>query len=139
MGKNKYLNTIIICISIVLIFEIFILVWNTMMKTEASSVPKINNVIEYSEEAKEYDENLGTGLIIDLENFDTSSVQDFSNAFYNTAFTALDLTGMVTSSATNLSNMFAGCTDLEKIYASDNFVTTGVSTSTNMFDDCEIL
>lgn len=76
MKNKKYLNTIISCISTILIIEILVLGWNVMRKTEAVSVPKENIIIEYSEEPEEYKDDLMVGLTENdpnqIENFDSN-------------------------------------------------------------------
>lgn len=74
MKNSKYLNLIILCVSILLTIEIIVLGWSVMKKTEAASVVKENNVIEYSEEPTDEDKDLVIGLTENnpdqIENFD---------------------------------------------------------------------
>lgn len=73
MNNKKYLNVIIICISILVAIEIFVLGWNIMKRTEAVSVPKENIVIEYNENNIEYNED----LIIELTENDSNKIENF--------------------------------------------------------------
>lgn len=70
---------------------------------------------------------------LDVSDFDVSKVTDFSNTFGYTWLYELDLTGWNTISATNMTSMFEDSNWLQKIYASDSFVTTNVVASDNIF------
>ena len=107
---------------------------------------------------------------LNLSNFNTEKVMYMSNMFYNcNKLTSLDLTSFNTAEVTKMDNMFKSCTDLTSldlsnfntanvkdmtqmfygsnalttIYASDNFVTSKVTTSINksinMFSGCNEL
>ncbi|MBP5156319.1 MAG: BspA family leucine-rich repeat surface protein [Treponema sp.] len=103
---------------------------------------------------------------IDLSGFDTGNVTDMSNMFmYCSGLTSLNVSGLNTGNVTNMSRMFWGCSGLTSldvsgwdtgnvtdmsfmfglcsglttIYASSSFVTTAVTSSTNMFTDCNNL
>ena len=71
---------------------------------------------------------------INVSSFNTSNVASMSGMFSNTKATTLDLSSFNTSKVTNMSYMFNTSSSLKTIYASSNFVTTRVSTSTNMFN-----
>lgn len=70
---------------------------------------------------------------LDVSDFDVSKVTNFSNAFGYTWLYELDLTGWNTISATDMTSMFEDSNWLQKIYASDSFVTTNVVASDNIF------
>lgn len=82
----------------------------------------------------EYDSKL---IDVDLGGkFDTSSVagskenQGFAGMFIEcSSIKVLDLMNFNTSKVKSMWQMFSGCTSLEKIYTSDKFVTTALSTS----------
>ena len=98
--------------------------------------------------------------ILNVKNFNTSKVEDMSGVFsgcanltgldltrWNTSNTTtmyymftgcsnivtLDLSSFDTSKVTNMANMFYSCDKLRTIYVSDDFITTNVTDSTNMF------
>ena len=100
---------------------------------------------------------------LDLSTFNTGSVTDFSAIFSGCAsLTSLDLSPLSTTAATNMSAMFEGCaalttldlnnfqtnrvTDmsrmfaddarLQSVYVSNTWVTTGVTSSDEMFSNC---
>ena len=77
---------------------------------------------------------------INVDNFDTSKVNYIFNMFSScNNLTVLDLSSFNTSKVTDISQMFFDCQRLEKIYVSENFVTTLVTTETNyncMFGNC---
>ncbi len=71
---------------------------------------------------------------LDVSNFDTSSVATMQSMFYGcSALTTLDLSSFNTSKVSSMKFMFGSCTSLERIYASENFVTDQVTLSSNMF------
>ena len=75
-----------------------------------------------------------------LTNFNTANVTDMSRMFYKcSALTSLDLTKFNTAEVTDMSRMFYKCSALTTIYASENFVTTKVSSGSKMFNSCEKL
>ena len=55
------------------------------------------------------------------------------------SLTSLYLTNFNTEKVTNMGNMFFDCSSLTTIYASSKFVTTQVSNSSGMFNNCEKL
>ena len=82
---------------------------------------------------------------LNLSSFNTSNVESMSSMFNGcSSLTSLDLTSFDTSSLkdtgknqnSNSHGMFEDCSNLETIYVSDNFVTTNVTTSVNMFKNC---
>ena len=77
---------------------------------------------------------------LDVTNFNTANVTDMSYMFANcVALTSLYLTNFNTEKVTNMKRMFSVCRALTTIYASSKFVTTQVSDSRFMFDNCEKL
>ena len=73
-------------------------------------------------------------LGLNLSDFDTSQVTNMKSMFCNdSSLTELDLTSFNTSKVTNMSFMFNNCTNLKTIYASSNFITTQVTSSSSMF------
>ena len=79
-------------------------------------------------------------LSLDVRNFNTANVTDMSYMFaYCSSLTSLYLTNFNTENVTNMGSMFDGCTSLTTIYASSKFVTTKVSDSSGMFNNCKKL
>lgn len=87
---------------------------------------------------------------IDLSSFDTSSVESMKGMFENSSFEVLDLSSFDTSSITyvlnqrgGIASMFAGCSQLETIYASNKFDVThlpqGSEGRRDTFDGCVAL
>ena len=77
---------------------------------------------------------------LDVTNFNTAKVTNMSYMFVNcVALTSLYLTNFNTEKVTDMSYMFFGCQALTTIYASSKFVTTQVTKSSGMFNDCEKL
>ena len=73
---------------------------------------------------------------LDLSNFDTSNVKNMSSMFWNSKATILDVSNFDTSNVKNMNSMFKNATNLKTIYGSSKFVTTAVTSSTNMFYGC---
>ena len=72
--------------------------------------------------------------VILSESFITSKVTTMSFMFQNNKnLIELDLSNFNTSEVTDMTNMLSGCTKLKTIYASDNFITTKVTSSVSMF------
>ena len=77
---------------------------------------------------------------LDLSNFNTAKVTNMSNMFrLCKALTSLDISNFNTAEVTDMSNMFKSCYALTTIYANDKFVTTKVSSGSEMFKDCKNL
>lgn len=77
---------------------------------------------------------------LDVSNWNTSKVTNMSWMFKNCSNLAtLDLSNWNTSKVTKMQEMFSGSAVLTKIYASDLWSTTNVTSSTNMFKDCSKL
>ena len=77
---------------------------------------------------------------LDLSNFNTEKVTDMRSMFDACRkLTSLDLSSFNTENVTNMSGMFHYCTTLTTIYASDKFVTTSVTDGTDMFKGCTAL
>lgn len=76
--------------------------------------------------------NCSSLTTIELGGFDTGSVTTMEYMFYScSGITTLNLSNFNTTNVTKINNMFQGCTDLITIYASSNFVTTGITDSAN--------
>ena len=82
----------------------------------------------------DFDNNMKYVISIDFSNFDTSSVTDMSFMFYGcSSLESLDLSNFNTSSVTNMYSMFYGCSSLQYINLS-NFNTSSVISMYSMFD-----
>ncbi len=76
---------------------------------------------------------------LDLSNFDTSDVEDFSLVFYQCYnLKSLNLNGWNTSNATNMKWMFLGCSSLQNIDLS-MFDTSKVTDMDKLFSGCSSL
>ncbi len=73
---------------------------------------------------------------LDVSNFNTSNVTNMHGMFYNSKVTTLDVSNFDTSKVTEMSGMFQHSSNLKTIYVSSKFVTTAVTSSTNMFYNC---
>ena len=77
---------------------------------------------------------------LDVSKFDTSKVTDMGRMFADcSSLTSLDVSKFDTSNVTNMQWMFGDCFKLKTIYASNNFNTSQVSNSDNMFSGCTSL
>ena len=77
---------------------------------------------------------------LNVSNFDTQKVKNMSSMFYNcNSLTSLDLSEFDTQNVTNMSRMFWKSSALTTIYVSDKFVTTKVSSGSEMLKDCTLL
>ena len=77
---------------------------------------------------------------LNLTSFNTAEVTNMSYMFKSCkALTSLDLTSFNTAEVENMTEMFSNCTALTTIYASNKFVTTKVSSGSEMFKDCKNL
>ena len=81
---------------------------------------------------------------LDLSNFNTAKVENMGWMFKSCyALTSLDITSFNTANVKDMTQMFYGSNALTTIYASDNFVTSKVTTSINksinMFSGCNEL
>ena len=78
---------------------------------------------------------------INLGNFKPEkNVTSISGLFKDcSSLTSIDLTNFSTENIKDMSILFQGCSKLKSIYVSDKFVTTAVTTSTNMFNGCKSL
>lgn len=70
---------------------------------------------------------------LDLSSFDTKSLVDASSMFDYTWLKVIDLTNWDTRNLENVTAMFYDSTWLVTIYASESFVTTKVTASSNIF------
>ena len=74
---------------------------------------------------------------LDVTNFNTENVMNMVTMFSNcSSLTSLDVTNFNTANVTYMSEMFSDCSKLTTIYASSKFVTTQVSKSIDMFNNC---
>ncbi|WP_308397716.1 BspA family leucine-rich repeat surface protein [Prevotella sp.] len=77
---------------------------------------------------------------LDLSNFNTAKVENMGWMFKSCyALTSLDLTSFNTANVKDMTQMFYESPALTTIYASDNFVTSKVTNSINMFQGCNEL
>ena len=77
---------------------------------------------------------------IDVRNFNTANVTNMNGMFaYCVALTSLYLTNFNTEKVTDMRNMFSVCRALTTICSSSKFVTTQVSNSSGMFNNCKKL
>ena len=77
---------------------------------------------------------------LDVSNFDTQNVEDMSCMFSNCeGLNSLALSKFDTQKVTNMNRMFWNSSALTTIYVSDKFVTTKVSSGSEMFKDCTSL
>ena len=77
---------------------------------------------------------------LDVSNFDTQNVEDMSYMFSCCeGLNSLDLSKFDTQKVTNMNSMFWNSSALTTIYVSDKFVTTKVSSGSEMFKDCTLL
>lgn len=73
---------------------------------------------------------------VDLSGLDTSKATDMSSMFYGcSSLASLDLSGLDTSSTTDMSSMFAWCSSLASLDLS-SFDTSNVTDMNNMFGYC---
>ena len=92
---------------------------------DTSNVTNMNQMFYYSK-----------ATTIDVSNFNTSNVTDMSSMFMLSSATTIDVSNFDTSKVTNMSGMFQHSSNLKTIYVSSKFVTTAVTSSTNMFYNC---
>ena len=77
---------------------------------------------------------------LDLSSWDTSSLERVNYMFDGChALKTCDLSGWDTSNVTNMTLMFGDCRSLTTIWASDMFVTTGVTVGDYPFSSCALL
>ena len=77
---------------------------------------------------------------LDLSNFDTQKVTKMNNMFfYCTGLKTVDISNFNTQAVKNMDSMFGYCTNLATIYVGEKFVTTNVTSSNNMFYNCQLL
>ena len=81
--------------------------------------------------------NCNSLTLLDVSNFNTQKVENMHGMFYNCkSLITLDLSEFDTQNVTNMSNMFQNSSALTTIYISDKFVTTKVSSGSEMFTGC---
>jgi surface protein len=74
---------------------------------------------------------------LNVSSFDVGNVLDFGGMFVGcTGLTELDLSNFDTHSATRMVSMFAGCENLTKIYASEKWDNSHVTSGDDMFENC---
>lgn len=74
---------------------------------------------------------------IDLTNLSTDKVTDMGEMFRDcSSLTTLDLSNLNTATVTSMESLFNNCTNLTTIYAGNNWDTSNVSNSMNMFLNC---
>lgn len=74
---------------------------------------------------------------LNVSSFDVGNVLDFGGMFVGcTGLTELDLSNFDTHSATRMAGMFAGCENLTKIYASEKWDNSHVTSGDDMFENC---
>ena len=77
---------------------------------------------------------------LDVSNFNTQKVENMHGMFSNCkSLITLDLSEFDTQNVTNMSRMFWKSSALTTIYVSDKFVTTKVSSGSEMLKDCTLL
>ncbi len=77
---------------------------------------------------------------VDLNEFDTSKVQDMRYVFYNCKnLKNVDLSLFDTSNVIDTSYMFTNCNNLKTIYVSDSFLTNNITSSSHMFSNDSLL
>ena len=77
---------------------------------------------------------------LDVSNFNTQKVDNMRGMFSNCkSLITLDLSEFDTQNVTNMSRMFWKSSALTTIYVSDKFVTTKVSSGSEMLKDCTLL
>jgi len=81
----------------------------------------------------------GSLKAIDVSGFVTTNVTDMGNMFSDSAFTTLDVSSFDTSKVENMDEMFGCLKNLTTITVSDKFVTTAVTSSTDMFKNSKML
>ena len=99
----------------------------------------LNNVI--------FPSNLTTGFkglsgleVLSLNNVDTSNVTKMTSLFsVDTSLTSIDLSSFDTRNVTDMNGMFQGLSNLTTIYVGNNFIVTGVASSSTMFEGCTSL
>ena len=83
---------------------------------------------------------MGNITSINFGNFNTSKVTNMEFMFYaDDKLVTIDLKSFDTSLVTNMSLMFNACGELTTIYASNNFVTSAVTNSQNMFGSSKLV
>ena len=70
----------------------------------------------------------------------STKLVNMKNMFKNCqSLTTLNLVKFDTSLTTDMTSMFEGCSNLSAVMVSDKFVTTSVTASENMFNECTVL
>lgn len=74
-------------------------------------------------------------IIKGLNKFDTSNVTNMNSMFEESYVEEIDVSSFDTKNVTDMSLMFSSSSGLKRIYASDKFNTSNVTSSNGMFDD----
>ena len=105
--------------------------WNTKVTTLDLSSFNTSNVTDMSFMFNGSE----AATIKGLKKFNTSKVTNMNGMFSATQLSTLDLSNFNTSNVIDMSKMFYNNKKLTTIYVSNNFVTSKVTNSTNMFKD----
>lgn len=77
---------------------------------------------------------------VELSNFNTAKVWRTFGMFRNcTSLTSLDLSSFNMESVEDMGDMFRNCSNLKTIYVSNEWITSNVTKSSYMFEDCTSL
>ena len=77
---------------------------------------------------------------LDLSTFDTSKVTNMEYMFNaGNSLTSLDISGFNTSKVTNMNYIFCGCFNLKRIYVTNKWTVTNVTSSDKMFEVCHAI
>ena len=77
---------------------------------------------------------------LDVSSFDTENVQNFQEMFYDCAgLTSMDLRHFDTRNAVTMLGMFSDCSNLRTIYVVNDWDTSSVDDSEDMFQGCRSL
>ena len=98
-----------------------------------------NNTVLNSFFDSNKDSNVAKIKSLDLSHLDSSSISDMSRMFFGcSSLESINLNNFITSSATNMSRIFYGCSALASINL-NNFITSLVTDMSYMFDGCSTL
>ena len=115
---------------------------NTFNQTSYSVVTSLHglenwNVSSATDMTNMFHENVSLTDASAVTNWNVSNVVDMNGIFSsNSSLTTIDLSGWNTSSVQVMSNMFKNDPSLVTIYVGSSFVTTLVTSSTDMFTGC---
>ena len=106
---------------------------NIIIEGEPTDVP-VDTLTEFLN-VRGYKYLFYNSTVVDAPWFDTSSVTDVSNMFYNCSYLK-SVPLLDTSNVTNMTNMFYNCAELPSVPLLD---TSNVTNMTNMFNGCRKL